>query len=209
MISSRIALLAIFAFGVSVLQAEVLYSNDLSQEKLDEEPKDTLVLMGKFTVQERDGNKVVHLPGAPLDAFGMLFGPSETENYTATALIHGEKKGRRYPSFGLGINGVGGYRIMVAPAKRAIELYRGDEVVGSQPFRWQDKTWTHTKIQILKGKGEEWMINAKVWHKGEDEPKDWQLSYTEVEAPFPGQPSIWGSPYSGKEILFDDLVLTR
>lgn len=191
------------------LSAEALYENDLSKEKLNEEPADVLVLQGQFTIQERDGNKLVHLPGAPLDSFGMLFGPNITENYTASASIHGEKKGRRYPSFGLGINGVGGYRIIIAPAKRAIELYRGDEVVASQSYKWVDKSWTQTKIRIQKKSDEAWNISAKAWEKGKDEPKEWQLTYTEKEMPFPGQPSIWGSPFSGKEILFDDLKVVK
>src|SRR2546426_12308473 len=32
---------------------------------------------GAFAVVERDGNKVLDLPGEPLDIFGMLFGPQQ------------------------------------------------------------------------------------------------------------------------------------
>ncbi|MDA7915996.1 hypothetical protein N9B94_02030 [Verrucomicrobia bacterium] len=207
-LKSYITLLSTLLLTVP-LSAETLYENDLSKEKVGEEPKDGFILQGDFTIQERDGNKVVSLPGAPLDSHGMLFGPNITEDYTSSAIIYGEKKGRRYPSFGLGINGVGGYRIIISPGKRAIELYRGDEAVAKQGYKWTDKSWTRTKVRITKSAGEEWTITAKAWPKDSSEPKEWQLSYIEKDAPFPGQSSIWGSPFSGKEILFDDLKVVK
>jgi hypothetical protein len=55
----------------------------------------------------------------------VLFGPTETADVQVSARIHGTGKGRRYPTFGVGLSGVGGYRLQVSPAKKLVELYRG------------------------------------------------------------------------------------
>jgi hypothetical protein len=38
--------------------------------------------------------------------------------------------------------------------------------------------------------------------------KEWMISLDEKSPPPAGRPSIWGSPYSGTPIRFDDLMVT-
>ncbi len=38
--------------------------------------------------------------------------------------------------------------------------------------------------------------------------KEWMISLDEKAPPHEGRPSIWGSPYSGTPIRFDDLMVT-
>ena len=189
--------------------APPLFHASFETNALDKTPDDFLVLDGAFAVKEEGGNKFLRLPGAPLDTFGVLFGPTEGAGLAVTARIHGSAKGRRFPTFAVGLNGVGGYKLQVSPAKKLLELYRGDEVLASEPFTWESGTWTTLRLQTHKVKDGEIQVQGKAWKQGDPEPKEWQISHAErTEAP-PGRPSVWGMPYAGTPIDFDDLLVTR
>ncbi len=195
--------------GVSfaALAAEPLYQNNFEKAEIDKVPEDMLVLDGGFGVKQADGNKVLELPGAPLDTFGVLFGPTQVDGVVVTCRIKGEGKGRRYPSFGVSLGGVGGYRLQVSPAKKAVEIVKGDETKASAPLAWESGTWTELKLQVRKVKDGEWIAEGKVWKQGTLEPKDWMITEKTTEEPTSGRPAIWGNPFSGTPIQFDDLKL--
>src|SRR5512146_737883 len=100
-----------------------------------------MVLEGAFAVRQEAGNKFLELPGAPLDTFGLLFGPTEKDGMTASARVYATAKGRRTPTFALGVMGVSGYKLQVTPAKKLIELYRGDTLKTTQAFAWESGQW--------------------------------------------------------------------
>src|SRR4051812_48696524 len=89
----------------SFASAASLYTNDFQSAEVDKVPEDMLVLDGAFAVKQDGANKFLELPGAPLDTFGALFGPATNANVTATAKIFATAKGRRFPTFGVGVNG--------------------------------------------------------------------------------------------------------
>src|SRR3569623_2156842 len=132
----KLALLTGILITASVLpaQAETKYENNFEKAQVGSVPEDFLVLDGNFAVKEDKGNKFLELPGAPLDTYGVLFGPNEKENAAVSARIFGSARGRRYPVFDVGLNGVGGYKLRVSPAKKQLELYRGDAVKKSVPL---------------------------------------------------------------------------
>src|SRR3954454_19115309 len=101
-LSTTVALLAL-TFGAVAEPA--LYSNNFETAEVDKVPDDMLVLDGNFAVKQEDGNKFLELPGAPLDTFGVLFGPTTNANVAVAAKIYSTGKGRRYPVFGVGLNG--------------------------------------------------------------------------------------------------------
>jgi hypothetical protein len=191
----------------AALLAQTKYENNFEQAKLGTVPEDFLVLDGAFTVKEVDGNKVLELPGAPLDTFGVLFGANEKENIAVSARIFGSAKGRRYPVFDVGLNGVGGYKLRVSPGKKQLELYKGDTVKKSVPLEWQPNKWTYLKLQLAKSSEKEWKVQGKVWQEGA-EPASPSIDFTDSEAPTAGRSSVSGQPYSGLPILFDDLVVS-
>ena len=195
----------------SVLSAaEVLYQNDFEKLQPGKMPDELMVLEGGFSVKSDGTNKFVELPGAPLETFGFLFGPTETENIAASARFFGTGKGRRGPTFAVGLNGVGGYKLQVAPSKRVIELIKGDtDVLTSAPYKWESGSWTILHLQVTKIKDGEWKIEGKAWPQGAPEPKTPTISHTEKTAPIPGRAGVWGSPYSETPIRFDDLKVTR
>src|SRR5207237_9530777 len=105
-------------------QTKPLYENNFEKAEVGKLPEGFLALDGGFVVKEEAGNKVLELPGAPLDSFSVQFGPTESSDVAISARIKGSAKGRRYPTFGVGLNGVAGYRLQVSPAKKVVEVYK-------------------------------------------------------------------------------------
>lgn len=188
--------------------AKAIYSQDFEQTDVDKVPDGILVLDGGFAVKQAGGGKVLELPGDPLETFGILFGPTEKEGLCVQARILGTGKGRRFPVLAVGLSGVGGYKLQVTPAKKALEIYKGEDVKATAPFDWQSGKWALFKFQVRPAKAGEWQVEGKVWAEGTPEPVAWQINFTETTAPTPGRPSIWGLPFSGTAIQFDDLTVT-
>ena len=206
---NRIPLSTLFALALPVFApaAEPVYANDFEKDEVGKTPKDFLIISGAFTVQQDGANKVLELPGEPLDTFGALFGPSEKNGLSVSAKFFGTKTGRKFPAFGLSVNGAGGYRLQVSAAKKLIEIFKGDEVRSSAPFEWAAGVWTTLRIQVRKTPAGAWMIEGKAWPAASAEPPKWSISLEEKDAPSAGRPGIWGSPFSGTPIRFDDLVI--
>ena len=201
---------ALITYGQELISANlVLYQNNFEKAQAGKVPEDFMVLDGAFTVKEENGNKFLELPGAPLDSYGVLFGPNEASNITVSARIFGSAQGRRFPTFAVGLNGVGGYKLQVAPGKRSLDLYKGEEVVASAPFAWEPDTWTMLDLQVRKANPGEWRIEGRAWKQESKPPEKWPISFSEKVLPAPGRPSIWGAPISGKPIRFHDLLVTR
>ncbi len=100
------------------------------------------------------------------------------------------------------------FRLQVSPARKALELYRGDEVTASATYEWQPGVWTELRLQVRKVKDGEWRVEGKVWTSGGKEPPAWAVSFDEKKQPVAGKASIWGSPYATTPIRFDDLRVT-
>ena len=189
-------------------ETKPLYQNNFEKAEVGKVPEEFLVLDGEFTVKEENGNKFLELPGAPLDSFGLLFGPTEKSDFAVSARINGTKKGRRYPTFGVGLNGQGGFRMLVSPGKGALELYEGDNVVASVPYEWKSGQWTMLWLRISKP-GDAWKIEGKAWEQGATEPAQPMISFEAKKEPSAGRASIWGNPYATTPIQYDDLLVTR
>lgn len=194
---------------IYLLLLSMLYANGFDKAQVGKLPEDLMVLEGGFIVQEEGGNKFLELPGAPLETFGLLFGPTETENISASARFHSTGKGRRFPSFALGINGVAGYKLQISPAKKALELIKGEsEVLATVPYTWESGSWTRLRLQIRKAGASEWRLEGKAWKDGAAEPANWMISHVETTTPIAGRAGIWGMPYAGTPIRFDDLAVS-
>ncbi len=195
--------------ALTTYAAEPLYQTNFEKTKIGEVPDDFLVLDGDFAVKQSNGNKYLELPGAPLDAFGFMFGPSARHGNEISARMFGTKKGRRYPVFGIALNGVNGYRLQVAPAKRAIELLKGSAVVAKVPFRWGGGEWVRLALRVEQTGAAEWTVSGRVWADDKKAPTKPTITHKETKEPRNGKPSIWGSPYSGTPIRYDDIVVKK
>lgn len=200
----------LFAFASLAADApsNAIYANDFERVPTDKIPEELMVVSGTFVVKEEGGNKFLELPGAPLDTFGLLFGPPAQKNVAAGARFFGTKQGRKFPSFGVSLNGVAGYRLQMSPGKKALEIYKGDEPKASVPFEWQSGAWTSLRIRI-RAADNGWIVEGKAWLHDAAEPEKWAIAFPTKEEPPPGRAGIWGSPYAGTPIQFDDLLMTK
>jgi hypothetical protein len=199
------ALFVLTLLAATALAQDAVYKNDFQSAEVGKVPQELMVIDGGFAVREEGGNKFLELPGAPLDTFGLLFGPTEKENRAVSAKIFGTTKGRRAPTFNVGLGGVGGYKLQVSPGKKMLELYKADAVKTSVPFDWQSGKWTHLELTLKKAKENEWKIEGRAWTDGSPEPTAPTLTFTDSEAPPSGRASIGGSPYATTPIRYDDL----
>lgn len=192
--------------AVRVFNAEpaLPYKIGFESAELDKVPDEIAVLDGGFAVKEEAGNKFLELPGAPLDTYSALFGPTEKDGVVATCRVLSTSHGRRYPTFALGLNGAGGYRLQVSPAKKAIELFRNDTLRATAPWSWQSGKWTFLKIQVDKTPAGE-QIKGKAWTEGTPEPSDWMITVEDKEALPAGRALLSASPFAETPIRFDDL----
>jgi len=136
----------------------------------------------------------------------VMFGPAVRTNVAVSARIFGTKKGRRYPTFAVGLSGQAGYKLRVSPGKDALELYQGDAVLASVPYEWKSGEWTLLKLQLTSA-GTGWKLEGKAWNQGATEPALAMVSVAVNAEPTAGRASVWGSPVSTTPIQFDDLKL--
>ena len=204
-----LALVIGMSLRVTAAEPKVLYEQNFDKAEVDKVPDDMLVLEGAFAVREEGGNRFLELPGAPLETYGLLFGPTETNGIAVQARFHGTLKGRRFPTFGVGLNGVGGYRLQVSPGKKMLELYKGDEVLASAPLVWETGAWTMLRLQARRASDGDLKLEGKAWKQGIPEPKGWTVMQSDKTGAPAGRPSLWASPFAGTPIRFDDLKISK
>lgn len=187
---------------------KALYECGFEKAEVGKVPEDMMVLDGAWAVKAEGGNKVLELPGAPLENFGVLFGPTGKGGLAVTARVFATNNGRRQPVFGIGLGGVGGFKFLVAPAKRVLEIWKGDDLLASSPCQWESGVWARLRLQIRKIKDGEWKIEAKTWKDGVAEPQGWTIAHSESAEPPAGRAAAWGMPLSGTPIWFDDFKVT-
>jgi hypothetical protein len=186
-----------------------LYREDFEKTAPGGVPEEFLVIDGAFAVRDLDGNRVLELPGEPLETFGVLFGPNLTEPAAVRARFNGTRRGRRFPTFGAGLGGAEGYRLIVSANKDALELFSGEKPVAGVEYKWESGNWTELLLRIRRSGEGQWRIEGKVWRQGAPEPADWMIGLDLREPPPAGRASLWGSPFAGTPIQFDDLALMR
>lgn len=198
------SLVILLTVAATVANAEnLVYQQDFSTAATNDVPADLTVLDGQFAVREESGNKFLELPGSPLETYGVVFGPNQAAGLEIRARIRGTKTGRKFPTLAAGLNGPSGYKLRVVPAKGNVELVRGEDVLVSVPFVWKSGEWTQFRLHAIKSAGGV-SVEGKVW-QGDSEPKDWTASTLDKEPLRAGKSGVWGLPFSGTPIQFDDL----
>lgn len=181
------------------------YFEDFESLEIGAQPEGFFAIEGAFSVVETEG-KALGLPGSPLGSMGAVFGPTIDGPVDVRAKVRGERKGRRYPAFGIGANGLGGFRLMVNPAKRNLEILMNDAALAQEVYRWDgSETWTHLRLVVRPTPEGGSEARAKVWLESEEEPTEWMIEATSSEEIYSSKSSLWGLPYSSEPIHFDDL----
>lgn len=180
------------------------FQADLTKAEVGKLPEGMMVLSGDFTVREEGGKKFLELPGSPLESFGLLFGPPQPAEAEASGRFFGTKQGRKFPAFGLSLGGVSGYRLEMSGGKKALEISKGDELRKSVPFEWTSGSWTHLRLRV-RPEGGGCVVEGKAWPEGTPEPAEWSITLAEPTPPPAGRAALWGAPYAGTPIRYDDL----
>lgn len=199
----RAGLLLVLAFQ-ALAQNPIEYQNDFEKSEVGKPPAGMLILDGAFAVRDHGTNKVLELPGAPLETYGILFGASVKESCEVSARFFSTGKGRRFPTFALGLGGASGHRLQVSPAKKQVELFRGDTLQKSVSWDWPSGQWTQLRLQIVPQAAGGWSVRGKAWKQGTAEPSEWLIENQDKEEPKSGRPMVFGSPFAGTPIAFDD-----
>ncbi len=208
----RIAIILIVVLGHFAAVCGDLYQNDFEKADVGKAAGDLEFLVigdGDFKVAQDEKSKVLELAATPLETYGCLFGPTEVENVEVQISAFSTLTGRRFPVFGAGLSGVGGYIVRVNPSKKMVELLKGEDVKASAPYAWKTGTWTTVKLNVKKIKDGQWTVSGKAWERGQEEPKDALVKFDDAEKPLSGRASIWGIPYASTVIRFDDLAVRK
>lgn len=189
----------------------LVYANDFDKAKEGRVPADYFVIDGDFEIEkgeEEGSGKTLKLLGAPLVEGSIQFGSSLDAGGSVKVRVKAEKRGRSYPRFGVGMHGMKGYRLRVAPAAKQLELVKDQEVIQSVPFEWQSGVWFFVELEVLEN-NDSWTVSGRAWPENVERPEDGQIDYISVESGFRGKASITGTPYAELPIWFDDLEIRK
>jgi len=202
---SAVCCIGVLLLGAASPESQKTYTNNFEQAEVGKVPDDIMVLDGPFAVREVDRHKCLELAGDPIGSFGALFGPEGIAASDVKARIWAASAGKRFPEFGIGANDVGGYKLILAPGRRALELRKGDQTATSVPAKWSTRTWTRLRLRVRSKDKKTWTIEGKIWPDGQPEPREWTIRIEDREAPSPGKASIWADDFSEQPVRFDDL----
>ena len=139
-----------------------IYKNDFEMAEAGKVPDELMVLSGEFEVKADGTNRFLELPGTPLDSYAVLFGPVEKENDSVRARIFATAKGRRTPTFGVGLGGVSGFNLQVSPAKEALEILKDQASQTNVTFKWKSGTWTGFGSKFAKSRTGNGRLKARL-----------------------------------------------
>ncbi|MCM8534231.1 MAG: hypothetical protein NE330_23915 [Lentisphaeraceae bacterium] len=194
----------------NVDSSKVIYSYSIDN-KPTEIPDDFFVMEGVWSIRKLVNTYALHLQPLPLRAYTMLFGPELKEGLELSVDVYTSKRGRVYPNFSIGSHGLSGFRLNARTGEKGslIELFTNEtRLVANAPCTWQTDMWHTIKMRIVKQADGNVKISGKLWKRGEKEP-EWQLNYSAKMDLDEGQCSIWGIPYSGRDIFFDNLIISK
>ena len=197
----------IFLSLIELSNADSIYKNNFESYELNKFPDDMMEIDGLFKVNKNDqGKKHLEMASEPLTENAVIFGPSIKNSATLEVKVRGFKKRRSYPRFGIGLHGISGFRLRVVPSKNKVELVKNEEPVKSVPFEWNSEKWSNLRLQI-EFSNDKSLIKGWVWDDGSTPTVEPVITFSHDGTPGQGKASIWGTAYSGKVILFDDISL--
>ena len=184
------------------------FQEDFSKVGIGSEPETLFILDGEISVTSEKGNAVLLIPGSPVGEFGFLFGPRiRNKPMELEFTFKSNNQGRRYPSFAAGLGGMRGYRVRVNPAARKVLLSHDGDPLSEVRFNWKSGEWHHLRIQAIPLNQKASQLKFKLWQTSKSEPLEWLMDF-KAEIEFEGgKCAVWGYPYSGLPIYFDNIKI--
>ena len=186
----------------------VEFEENFSSLEVGSEPENLFILDGAYAVSQEENDKRLTLPGSPVGDFGLLFGPRvRQKDLSLTFSFLATKQGRRYPALAAGLGGVRSYRFRFNAATKEILLFRQEDEIGKVAFQWESGVWWRVRFQAIPSGEQETRIRLKFWKRGEEEPAEWLVDMVDQNAFAGGKCALWGYPYAGTPVHFDDLKI--
>lgn len=196
------SLFAATALHAQQLQTFVFKADDWAE---GEPPKEVFVVDGTIKIAARDGNKAIVVDPNPITDASAQLGTSAAGNASIEARVFAIKRGRSTPRFGVSVHGMSGHRLIVNPAKKSLDLMKGDQTLATVPLAWTSETWVKVKLEAKKAAGDAWTITGKAWPADAAEPAEPLIKHEEKSLKGQGKCAIWATPFSGEPVFFDDI----
>jgi len=203
-------LLAASLFAAYSLHAQQLQSFEINADDWaeGEPPKEVFVVDGTIKIAARNGNKAIVIDPNPVTDASAQLAVSASGNASIEAKILAIKRGRSTPRFGVSVHGMSGYRLIVNPAKKSLDLIKNDQTLVTVPFAWTSEVWVKVKLEAKKGAGDAWTITGKAWPADAAEPAEPLIKHVEKNLKGQGKCAIWATPFSGEPVFFDDIKIS-
>jgi len=203
-------LLAASLFAACSLQAQQLQSFEIKADDWaeGEPPKEVFVVDGTIKIGARGGNKAIIIDPNPVTDASAQLAVTANGNASIEAKILAIKRGRSTPRFGVSVHGMSGFRLIVNPAKKSLDLIKNDQTVATVPFAWTSEVWVKVKLEAQKGAGDAWSITGKAWPADAAEPEEPLIKHEEKNLKGQGKCAIWATPFSGEPVFFDDIKIS-
>ncbi|WP_395739234.1 hypothetical protein [Prosthecobacter sp.] len=200
-------LLAASLFAATALHAQQFQTFDFKADDWaeGEPPKEVFVVDGTIKIAARDGNKAIVIDPNPITDASAQLGSSAAGSASIEARILAIKRGRSTPRFGVSVHGMSGHRLIVNPAKKSLDLMKGDQTLATVPFTWTSEVWVKVKLEAKKGAADAWTITGKAWPADAAEPAEPLIKHEEKSLKGQGKCAIWATPFSGEPVFFDDI----
>jgi len=194
----------------SSLHAQQIQTFDIKADEWaeGEPPKEVFVVDGTIKIAAHEGNKAIVIDPNPITDASAQLGSSAAGSASIEARILATKRGRSTPRFGVSVHGLSGYRLLVNPAKKALELVKNDQTLATLPHTWSSGTWLKLKLEAKKGAADAWIITGKVWPADAAEPAEPIIKHEDKALKGQGKCAIWATPFSGEPVFFDDIKIS-
>ncbi len=199
------SLLAALPLHAQQLQTFEIKADDWAE---GEPPKEVFVVDGTIKIAAREGNKAIVIDPNPITDASAQLAISAAGNASIEARIFATKRGRSTPRFGVSVHGMSGYRLLVNPAKKALEIVKNDQTIATVPFTWTAGAWLKVKLEAKKGEGDAWSITGKAWAADAAEPAEALIKHDDKGLKGQGKCAIWATPFSGEPVFFDDIRIS-
>ncbi|MBX3394653.1 MAG: PQQ-binding-like beta-propeller repeat protein [Phycisphaerae bacterium] len=195
---------------------------DFETLALGSTPAGWIGAMGKTSIVERDGSKVLQKlaeKGKPSPVWKMraYIGQPLEAGYTVEADVLGSLARKRFkPDMGI-INDR--YELILLGAQKELELsrWRDEPTHGKRlriPFEFKPDVWYRMKLRVDVTNGKS-AVQGKVWPREDAEPKDWTIRFDDECPNLEGCPGLFvysngtTDKSNGPEVFFDNLKVTR
>jgi hypothetical protein len=202
--------------------AQIPYKQDFTQLPVGAVPGGWVNVQGKYTVVEKDGNKMLFKvntnPRPPVArAYAYITAPTST-GYTMEADIMCVERKESLPDAGIMANR---YTLYLdgkkdKDGKRGVRLVSWEALPRIDDYAaidWKDKTWYRLKLTVEVG-DKQAVVRGKVWPRDQTEPEKWTIEFKDPMPNREGAAALYGyvtnadAEDPGAEAYFDNITVT-